>query len=364
MKKLFLLLSAMLVSYGGMSQGVDFLPVSFGEACKMAAEQDKLIFVDCYAVWCQPCARMAEKVFPTPEAGEYFNDRFVCLKMDMEKGEGAKLRKKWELVAYPTFLLVRPDGTVQHRIVGARELSGLIEEVELGLNEKTSMVYLAKVHEQREMTIDELMDYWHALKLASMKEKRDAVREELLGRLSDEELTDSKYWALFSEAKYGSSELDFVRNHIDDFRRNNGREAVDKLMVREYESVLLGSLRRLSNRAEGETAKVSDVVAAIMTDIEAYGIEMRPVILEKMSLVDAYTRKDIEFLLGYVEEQARKETDEKLAVDLITALILLDESEGVEYSRIDKVGDKLTAKINPMYRTHLQTLLDSFAKKS
>ena len=79
------------------SRGIDFFPGSWNEALELAKKEDKLIFLDAYASWCGPCKSMQKKVFPTDKVGEYFNARFINVKIDMEKGglirEGMILRK-------------------------------------------------------------------------------------------------------------------------------------------------------------------------------------------------------------------------------------------------------------------------------
>ena len=45
----------------------------------------KPCIIDFYTTWCGPCKVLAAKVFPQKEVGDYFNPRFVSLKLDMEK---------------------------------------------------------------------------------------------------------------------------------------------------------------------------------------------------------------------------------------------------------------------------------------
>ena len=49
------------------------------------------------------CKMMANDVFTLEAAGNYFNKNFVCVKIDMEKGEGPAIGKQYEVDAYPTF---------------------------------------------------------------------------------------------------------------------------------------------------------------------------------------------------------------------------------------------------------------------
>ena len=89
---------------------------------KKAKKEKKLIFVDCYTSWCGPCRQMATREFVKPEAGTYFNEKFVCVKYDMERGEGIQLRERFKVTAYPTFLLLKSNGTEIGRLVGGNEL--------------------------------------------------------------------------------------------------------------------------------------------------------------------------------------------------------------------------------------------------
>ena len=107
-------------------EGVYFRDLTYEEALATAKAENKLLFVDCYTVWCGPCKQMADMVFPQKEAGDYFNPRFVCVKYNMEEGEGKELEQKWDVRAYPTFLIIRPSGEIQHIIVGGGELKQFI----------------------------------------------------------------------------------------------------------------------------------------------------------------------------------------------------------------------------------------------
>ena len=86
--------------------GVDFQHLTFDEALAKAKAEKKLVFVDCYTTWCGPCKMMTTKIFPMKEAGEFFNPRFVCVKFDMEQGEGKELENKLGVRAYPSFFII------------------------------------------------------------------------------------------------------------------------------------------------------------------------------------------------------------------------------------------------------------------
>lgn len=55
-----------------------------------------MVMIDCYTSWCGPCKMMAAKEFPKKEMGDYLNPKSVCMKMDMEKGEGPDVSKRYK----------------------------------------------------------------------------------------------------------------------------------------------------------------------------------------------------------------------------------------------------------------------------
>ena len=92
--------------------GVYFQDLSYEDALAKAKQQGRKLFIDCYTTWCGPCKYMSETVFKQEKVGDFLNLNFICLKYDMEKGEGPELAKKFGVRAYPTFVIVNPDGTI------------------------------------------------------------------------------------------------------------------------------------------------------------------------------------------------------------------------------------------------------------
>lgn len=102
-------------------EGITFKSISFNEALKVSKSSNKLIFMDAYAVWCGPCKFMDKKTFTDPAVAAFFNDNFINLKVDMEKGEGPSLAKRFKVTAYPTLLFIDGNGEVFHKVLGAKQ---------------------------------------------------------------------------------------------------------------------------------------------------------------------------------------------------------------------------------------------------
>ena len=93
------------------------------------------VLVDFFAEWCGPCKMMSSKVFPDKQAGDFFNPRFISLKIDMEKGEGKELAQKWNISAFPTYLILNPQGEVVYTSRGYIPVEELIKRMNEGLEQ-------------------------------------------------------------------------------------------------------------------------------------------------------------------------------------------------------------------------------------
>ena len=91
-----------------------------GPARQAAADGGKkFVVVDFYTVWCGPCKKLDETTWKDQGVRDWLSKEAVCVKVDAEKDE--KLAAKYRINAYPTVLLVRPDGTEIDRLVGYRD---------------------------------------------------------------------------------------------------------------------------------------------------------------------------------------------------------------------------------------------------
>ena len=83
----FLLLPLLSTAQDKLTQdkGVHFDHESSWTAIQARARAEhKYIFMDCFTTWCGPCRFMATTIFPQEEAGNYFNDKFVSVKVQLD----------------------------------------------------------------------------------------------------------------------------------------------------------------------------------------------------------------------------------------------------------------------------------------
>ena len=109
MKKHSIIISALLISILGFSQGIRFEHGSWKEVLEKARQTNKPIFLNVYKSWSVPCKKMNNEVFPLAEVGNVYNANFICYQLDAEKGEGMEIAKKYNIDMYPSYLFINKD---------------------------------------------------------------------------------------------------------------------------------------------------------------------------------------------------------------------------------------------------------------
>ncbi|SCW89037.1 thioredoxin domain-containing protein [Mucilaginibacter sp. NFR10] len=113
---------------------INFIENSWTEALKQAARQNKYIFVDAYATWCGPCKMLKATTFKNNKVADFYNDNFVNVAIDMEKGQGPALAAEWGLQAYPTMIIFTSKGKPVSGTVGYIRANDLIKFGRQALN--------------------------------------------------------------------------------------------------------------------------------------------------------------------------------------------------------------------------------------
>lgn len=140
-----LTLTVLVISIFSFGQGgMKFEEPNFKAVLAKAKKENKLVFLDAYAVWCGPCKLMVKNIFPLQTVGDYYNANFVNVKIDMEKGEGIELAKKYKVQGYPTYLFIDGDGNEVHRTMGYVQEADFIQFGKDALNPEGRMSSLVK----------------------------------------------------------------------------------------------------------------------------------------------------------------------------------------------------------------------------
>lgn len=116
----------------GQEKGIIFTQEDgWDKILSVAKIENKFILVDCYTTWCGPCKYMEAETFPNGAVGEFYNDKFICVKFqidttvnDPEKiklryKNAAFIKNKYKINGFPTYLFFNPSGELVHRTLGS-----------------------------------------------------------------------------------------------------------------------------------------------------------------------------------------------------------------------------------------------------
>jgi len=100
------------------TKGINFKEgTSFASILKKAKAENKPIFIDFYTTWCAPCKWLEKDVFELQQVGDLFNENFINVKVDAEKGEGPLLAAQYGVVGFPMLVYLDSNGdTVESQL--------------------------------------------------------------------------------------------------------------------------------------------------------------------------------------------------------------------------------------------------------
>ena len=228
MKKLIFLFSLFIAFQAVAQEGIRFRHCSWEEAKAMAKKEKKPIFIDFYTQWCGPCLNMAENIFTLGSVGNFYNDHFVCLKIDAETGEGVELAKKYEVASFPTFVFVNPKTEKAIHISGSnQDRETFLFTGASALDPKKTSVYLMEQQKAGNTKPEFLLDYAYYAASRYNRTESEKCAEQLI--------TKPKVWALFVKSIHGRDNKLFkmLCSDIDKYRKIHGTQAVDSKLFKE-----------------------------------------------------------------------------------------------------------------------------------
>ena len=218
MKKLLtLILFVCAMGFNAHAQ-TDFRSISFDEALKVAAQENKLVFIDFYTDWCGPCKKMAREVFPQKMVGDFMNAKFVNLKLNAEK-EGKELAARYKVNAYPTFIILDTKGEVVADLKGSMDGRTFISKLEAKLNPDMTPARITERYQSGERTPELVNAYALGLMEKRQEDEGFKVVNDYFNSLTKAERLAPENVFLFTRytVKLDDPKVDFMVAHRNEF---------------------------------------------------------------------------------------------------------------------------------------------------
>ncbi|QEM07707.1 thioredoxin fold domain-containing protein [Mucilaginibacter rubeus] len=109
-------------------QGINFKTISLADAQALAKAENKPLFVFAHASWCPTCKQMEQEVLIKQELGKAYNPSLVNVAIDIDSGDGKKLKEQYPIRATPTLFFFNADGSLAKKLEGFTTADFLLAE--------------------------------------------------------------------------------------------------------------------------------------------------------------------------------------------------------------------------------------------
>lgn len=225
MKKILSLVLLALLTLGAQAQ-TNFRKITYKEGLAAAKAEQKALFVDFYTSWCGPCKMMARTVFPQQGLGDFMNSHFVCLQIDAEKGEGIELAKRYQVNAYPTFVVISADDKELGRTVGGCTADEFQVKMEQIINPEMTPEKIEAKYNAGDRSADIVKAYAAQVKIAG-QQSRDREAEEVAAVRADS-IVQAYFTGLDEKARLAPENLFVYEAYTSDIDQPSARFMIDK----------------------------------------------------------------------------------------------------------------------------------------
>lgn len=254
---------------------------------KKAKEENKYIFVDCYTTWCSPCRTMDREVYTNDSVADFFNEKFISVKMQMDKTEKDNqfvknsypdaefIEKKYRIRVYPSYLFFSSDGALVHKDNGLKQPNDFIAVAQTAL--RPGKVYHDPFSEYERLMFNYKKGKKNYYKLPYMITKaRDAGEWTIMNKLikdyygylktqPERALYSKENLQLIADLLQSSKDMFFHLffpngNKANDIVSNRffASKVVDKVIMHEEVDPMLGEEASMTGVSQSITPQVKD----------------------------------------------------------------------------------------------------------
>ena len=338
--------------------GIKFEHTSWTEIVRKAKAENKLIFLDAYASWCGPCKYMSKNIFTNEEVAGYYNQNFINAKIDMEKGEGIEIAKKYNVKAYPTFLFIDGNGNLLHQACGGKEVADFIKVGETALEDHLNTSAFIKKYKNSIDNTDYfdpafVLEYFTVLSQACISTSADL--DDYFNKLSEKNyLMPDNITLLFSFVKeYENAGFQYLvknQKRFSEMYDNTGENLSEEKIQNKIKQVYSYSIKKVSRK------KDRNAFDKIQREIKASSLSFKDELILNSDMAwynyqknwEKYSNAAVLYVPKYAMENYRElnsigwtfyeNVEDKEALSLATEWVRASLDLKTEYSNMDTLA--------------------------
>jgi thioredoxin-related protein len=336
----------------GNENGIQWVTgLTWEQVKEKAKKENKSIFLDCFATWCAPCHEMDKNVYPDKKVGEAINEKFIAVKVQMDKTsydndtikkwymDANTIQKNYVVNSFPTFLFFSPQGQPLHRAAGYRSPTEFLALAEDALNPEKQYYALLKNYQPGKIDTSELKGLARALR-NSGGELPAKMALEYLSRIPPSELSNEDNIILMCQFGNNKAMQQFAGKYLLNIPAKKYSEKMNWTLIRTFSqerSIHDRVLQYLRGLKMGELRKQLSVLTVFKTDSGARAIANKYInslkndelfTKDNLLFVQQFTNssKDIGFMI-FRENPARidKVMGSKNYANIIVENVIIDE---------------------------------------
>lgn len=282
MKKIVIILLITLqsiLSFGQENRGVKFDSLTFNEAIGKSVLLKKPVFVFGYASWCHFCEEMRDSVLTDSIIGKFYNEHYVCIKVDLEK-EGLELNKILRARNFPTLVYYNQNGEMLHRSAGKKSKSDFLQLGQDALDSTKQLRTISFKYRDGKLNPKETLEYFRLVEKAGM-DNQLLVNNYLTG-ISDEQLFIQPSWRIMYELLKDIDQpcVKRILENRDKYAKKYTSDSIDNKILTLYNNFLMSKLQLLDTNSYNsiinklKTSEIS-IAAKIIAYTEINSMKMK-----------------------------------------------------------------------------------------
>jgi len=211
---------------------------SYSQVFELAKKEKKAVLLYFHFDGCGACLKMEKTAFVDKKVASFYNTNFICLEVNIKKGEGVETNKIYNVQLCPTYLFLDENGNTLHKIVGVFSPDDFVLQAQNALKPTKTLSYFKQQYKDEKRDADFLYEYCYMLRDAY--ELDSQVINEYLNTQTANDLAKEKNIKFIYEfalhgfkitTPFNSKVFNFMLNNRDKFYQYFEKDQVDARIV-------------------------------------------------------------------------------------------------------------------------------------